>query len=73
MAMKKLEHRSQHFQIEHTLERKTNPNVAPDPAIYCPSVRMTPFCPAPYLIMFTVPDRRLAGTPQGGAAAAHRK
>jgi hypothetical protein len=33
----------------------TNPNVAPDPAMYWPSVLMIPFGPAPYRKMLTVP------------------
>lgn len=33
----------------------TYPNVAPDPSMYCPSVLMTPFGPAPYLMMLTEP------------------
>ena len=33
----------------------TNPNVAPEPSMYCPNVRMMPFWPAPYRKMFTVP------------------
>lgn len=31
------------------------PKVAPDPAIYCPKDRITPFGPAPYRIMLTEP------------------
>lgn len=31
------------------------PNVAPEPSMYWPSVRMMPFGPAPYLKMLTVP------------------
>ena len=31
------------------------PNVAPEPAIYCPSVLITPLGPAPYRKMVTVP------------------
>ena len=37
--------------------RKLYPNVAPEPAMYCPNVLMTPFDPAPYLKMFTVPAK----------------
>lgn len=33
----------------------TYPKVAPDPTIYCPRVLITPFGPAPYLMMFTEP------------------
>lgn len=33
-----------------------HPNVAPDPSMYWPSVRMMPFGPAPYLKIFTVPN-----------------
>lgn len=35
----------------------THPNVAPEPAMYCPSVRIMPFVPAPYRKMLTVPTR----------------
>lgn len=35
--------------------RGAYPNVAPEPSMYCPSVRMMPFGPAPYLKMLTVP------------------
>ena len=31
------------------------PNVAPDPSMYWPSVRIIPLGPAPYLKMLTVP------------------
>jgi hypothetical protein len=31
------------------------PKVAPEPSMYCPSVLITPFGPAPYLIMLTEP------------------
>jgi len=31
------------------------PKVAPDPSIYCPSVLITPFGPAPNLMMLTEP------------------
>ena len=34
---------------------QTNPNVAPDPAMYCPRDLITPFGPAPYRIMLTLP------------------
>jgi len=33
----------------------TDPNVAPEPSMYCPSDLITPFGPAPYLIMLTLP------------------
>lgn len=36
---------------------ETHPKVAPDPSINCPSVRMIPLGPAPYLAMLTVPAR----------------
>ena len=41
-------------------ERRTGavwayPNVAPEPSMYWPSVRMMPLGPAPYLKMLTVP------------------
>jgi len=32
-----------------------NPKVAPDPSIYCPRVLITPFGPAPNLMMLTEP------------------
>lgn len=35
--------------------RQTYPNVAPEPSMYLPKVRMTPFGPAPYWKMETVP------------------
>ena len=31
------------------------PKVAPDPSMYCPKLRMTPFGPAPYLMILTDP------------------
>lgn len=37
-----------------------HPNVAPDPSMYCPRVRITPLGPAPYLMMFTLPGAVLA-------------
>jgi hypothetical protein len=45
----------------------TNPNVAPEPAMYCPSVRMIPFGPAPYLKMLTVPVERSLSITCSGA------
>jgi hypothetical protein len=36
-------------------EVTAHPKVAPDPSINCPRVLITPFGPAPYLIMFTDP------------------
>jgi hypothetical protein len=39
----------------------TYPKVAPDPSIYCPSVLITPFGPAPYLMMLTEPGGKLEG------------
>lgn len=48
----------------------TNPKVAPDMAMYCPSVLMIPLGPGPYLKMVVVPAcaliRRLAGQESGG-------
>ncbi len=41
---------------------RTHPNVAPEPAIYCPSVRMMPLVPAPYRKMLTVPGKMLCQT-----------
>ena len=32
-----------------------HPNVAPDPAMYCPSILMAPCGPAPNLTMFVAP------------------
>lgn len=40
-----------------------NPKVAPEPIIYCPSVRPTPFGPAPYLMMLTEPNIKPIMTP----------
>lgn len=34
------------------------PNVAAEPAIYCPSVRIIPFGPGPYLMMFVAPKMK---------------
>ena len=36
----------------------TDPKVAPDPSMYCPSVLITPFGPAPYLMILTEPSQR---------------
>jgi hypothetical protein len=33
----------------------TDPNVAADPAMYCPSVRIIPLGPGPNLMMFVAP------------------
>ena len=41
------------------METAAYPNVAPDPSMYCPSVLMMPFGPAPYLKMLTVPELRV--------------
>jgi len=40
-----------------------NPNVAPEPNMYCPNVLITPFGPAPYLIMLTEPKMNPMITP----------
>jgi len=37
-------------------QKHAYPNVAPDPTMYCPNVRITPFGPAPYLMMLTEPS-----------------
>lgn len=33
----------------------THPNVAPDPSMYCPRVRIGPFAPPPYLMIVKLP------------------
>ena len=38
---------------------RSHPNVAPEPSMYCPRVRMMPFWPAPYRKMLTVPVPQL--------------
>jgi len=43
------------------LVEQTYPNVAPEPSIYWPRVLMTPFGPAPYLMMLTDPVVLLVG------------
>lgn len=43
--------------IEHS-RGKTCPKVAPDPSMYCPRERITPFGPAPYLMMLTDPKMK---------------
>ena len=54
MDMKKLQGGSAHSCIEKG--RRTYPNVAAEPAMYCPSVLITPLGPAPYLKMFVAPS-----------------
>lgn len=41
--------------------KRAYPNVAPDPSMYCPSVRITPLGPAPYRMMLTEPVWMLGG------------
>ena len=43
--------------VQKLAEKQHYPKVAPDPIIYCPSVRPIPFGPAPYLIMLTEPSK----------------
>lgn len=68
MDMKKLEERLGAIIQEPSQRGKDQPypNVAPEPSMYCPSVLMMPFGPAPYLKMLTVPklDVRPAGLSQ---------
>lgn len=45
----------QHGMADKTQEKDTYPKVAPDPSMYLPRVRMTPFGPAPYWKIVTVP------------------
>lgn len=40
------------------MEETTYPNVAPDPSMYCPRERITPFGPAPYLMILTDPKMK---------------
>lgn len=52
------------------------PNVAPDPSMYWPNVRMMPFGPAPYLKMLTVPKigvRFATAPPQLGSSGGRTK
>lgn len=39
------------------------PKVAPEPAMYCPNVLITPFGPAPYRMMLTEPNMKPMMTP----------
>jgi hypothetical protein len=59
--MKNLERASELCTRNWFSEDLTYPKVAPDPSIYCPSVLITPFGPAPYLMMLTEPGRKLEG------------
>jgi hypothetical protein len=52
-------HRSGDFCLVCLGEDQTYPKVAPEPSMYCPSVLMMPFGPAPYLKMLTVPALRV--------------
>ena len=55
--MKKLEGRGTSARVYGgvRLGKGQYPNVAPDPTIYCPKLLITPFGPAPYLMMLTEP------------------
>ena len=55
MDMKNLMQWSAQVPLEDRQPVHSYPKVAPDPSIYCPSVLITPFGPAPYLIMLTDP------------------
>jgi len=55
MDMKKLNTLANQFSSSY-LCYATHPNVAADPAIYCPNVLMTPLGPAPNLMIFVAPE-----------------
>jgi hypothetical protein len=62
MDMKKLRNQTLAAGFDSKSFGSVHPKVAPDPSIYCPSVLITPFGPAPYLMMLTDPCKvRMGG------------
>lgn len=55
MDMKKLHDQTLAANSKPTAVGTAHPKVAPDPSIYCPNVLITPFGPAPYLMILTEP------------------
>jgi hypothetical protein len=62
-----------HARLQQENRARPYPKVAPDPSIYLPSVRITPFGPAPYWKIVTVPgDRSSISANSEGAKAQFR-